>query len=251
MRGRAVVLPLIGATIAVAAWWSATVVFEIQEFFLPSPADIANAIQEQPTYLLQQTWNSVIVTLSGFGIAALTGLVLAIALAASRTIERATLPLFVALNSVPKVAIAPLLVAWLGFGPRPKIVLVVLICFFPVIVSAAAGLAATPAELGELVRSLSASWWQTYVKVRLPWALPHIFVGLKVSVSLAVIGTVVAEISSPQAGLGSVIVLSGQSLNTALAFAAITILALMSITLFYLVVGLERLLLPWAKEIAA
>jgi len=251
MRARTVILPLAGAILAIAAWWGATIVFHIEKFFLPSPADIAEAALAQPTYLLTQTGNTLLSMTIGFGIAMVGGLVLAILLAASATIERATLPLFVALNSVPKVAIAPLLVAWLGFGPRPKIVMVVLICFFPIIVSAAAGLASTPAELGELVRSLSASWWQTYVKVRLPWALPQIFVGLKVSMSLAVIGVVVAEINSPQNGLGSVIVLSGQSLNSSLAFAAITILALISVALFYLVVGIERLLLPWAKEIAA
>ena len=251
MRARTVILPLAGAILAIAAWWGATIVFHIEKFFLPSPADIAEAALDQPTYLLTQTGNTLLSMTIGFGIAMVGGLVLAILLAASATIERATLPLFVALNSVPKVAIAPLLVAWLGFGPRPKIVMVVLICFFPIIVSAAAGLASTPAELGELVRSLSASWWQTYVKVRLPWALPQIFVGLKVSMSLAVIGVVVAEINSPQNGLGSVIVLSGQSLNSSLAFAAITILALISVALFYLVVGIERLLLPWAKEIAA
>jgi len=251
MRARTVILPLAGAILAIAAWWGATIVFHIEKFFLPSPADIAEAALAQPTYLLTQTGNTLLSMTIGFGIAMVGGLVLAILLAASATIERATLPLFVALNSVPKVAIAPLLVAWLGFGPRPKIVMVVLICFFPIIVSAAAGLASTPAELGELVQSLSASWWQTYVKVRLPWALPQIFVGLKVSMSLAVIGVVVAEINSPQNGLGSVIVLSGQSLNSSLAFAAITILALISVALFYLVVGIERLLLPWAKEIAA
>jgi NitT/TauT family transport system permease protein len=151
---------------------------------------------------------------------------------------------------VPKVALAPLLVVWLGFGPQPKILMVILICFFPVVVATMAGLTSTPTELGDLVRSLSASWLQTYVKVRLPWALPQIFVGLKVAISLAVIGAVVAEISSPQHGLGAVIVLSGSSVDTPLAFAAITLLALMSVALFYLVVVIERLLLPWAKEIA-
>ena len=251
MKVRSFALSLAGAIVAVAIWWGATIVFHIEKFFLPSPADIAGSFREQPDYLLEQTGNTLVSMLTGFGIAMAAGLALAILLAASSTIERATLPLFVALNAVPKVAIAPLLVAWLGFGSRPKIVMVVLICFFPIIVSAAAGLASTPAELGELVRSLSASWWQTYVKVRLPWALPQIFVGLKVSMGLAVIGVVVAEINSPQSGLGSVIVLSGQSLNSSLAFAAITILALISVALFYLVVGIERLLLPWAKEIAA
>jgi NitT/TauT family transport system permease protein len=172
-------------------------------------------------------------------------------LTAWKAVERATFPLLVALNSIPKVAVAPLLVVWLGYGPKPKIVLVVLICFFPIVVSTVAGLTSTPADLGELARSLSASWWQGYVKVRLPWALPQVFVGLKLGISLAVIGAVVAEISSPNQGLGAVIVLSGSSLDTPLAFAAIVLLALLSIVLFYLIVALERLLLPWARAISA
>jgi NitT/TauT family transport system permease protein len=248
-RISAVGLPIIGVVGTVGLWWAIVVGFHIRSFFVPAPPDIVAAFRQQPDYLLRETWGTLSETLIGFAVAAASGLLIAVALAASRTIERATLPLFVALNSVPKVAIAPLLVVWLGFGPRPKIVLVALICFFPVVVSTMAGLASTPAEFSDLVRSLSASWWQTYVKVRLPWALPQIFVGLKVAISLAVVGAVVAEISNPNHGLGAVIVLSGASFDTPLAFAAIALLALISVALFYLVVGIERLLLPWAKEI--
>jgi NitT/TauT family transport system permease protein len=147
------------------------------------------------------------------------------------------------------VALAPLLVVWLGFGPKPKIVMVVLISFFPIVVATMAGLTSTPVELSELGRSLSASWWQMFVKVRMRWALPQVFVGLKVAISLAVVGAIVAEIANPGQGLGSVIVLSGSSADTPLAFASITLLALISVTLFYAIVALERLLLPWAREI--
>ncbi|WP_239088276.1 ABC transporter permease [Planosporangium mesophilum] len=233
----------------VAVWWLATALFHIRPLFLPAPPDIVSAFRRQPAYLLHEAWATVTETIIGFGIAAAAGLGVAVVLAASRTVERALLPLFVALNSVPKVSVAPLLVVWLGFGPRPKIFMVVLICFFPVVVATMAGLSSTPAELSDLVRSLSASWWQTYVKVRLPWALPQIFVGLKVAVSLAVVGAVVAEISNPNRGLGAVIVLSGTSFDTPLAFAAIVLLALISVVLFYLVASAERLLLPWARAI--
>jgi NitT/TauT family transport system permease protein len=245
-----ILLPLIGAVATVAAWWGLTRLFHIRTFFLPAPLDVANAFRDQSSYLLQESWQTLKEMLLGFLIAAVGGLVIAIALAASRTIERLTLPLFVALNAVPKVAVAPLLVVWLGFGSEPKIVMVALISFFPIVVSTMAGLTSTPTDLRELSRSLSASGGQTYLKFRLPWALPQIFTGLKVGITLAVIGAVVSEIASPQHGLGAVILLSGQNLDTPLAFAAITLLALMSVALFYLVVGVERLLLPWAKEIA-
>jgi len=244
-------LPAAGATAAVGLWWGATAFFGIRSFFLPAPPDIVRSFRAQPGYLLRETWTTLQETVLGFLIAVVAGLLIAMLLTVSRAVERATFPLLVALNSIPKVALAPLLVVWLGYGPRPKIVLVVLICFFPIVVSTVAGLTSTPADLGELAHSLSASWWQGYVKVRLPWALPQVFVGLKLGISLAVIGAVVAEVSSPNQGLGAVIVLSGSSLDTPLAFAAIVLLALLSVVLFYLVVALERLLLPWARAISA
>ena len=243
--------PVLGVTAAIALWWSATAVFGIRPFFLPSPPDIVTAFRTQPAYLLREAGATVTETVVGFAIAVLAGLTLAVVLTAWPMLERATLPVLVALNSVPKVAVAPLLVVWLGFGPRPKVVLVVLICFFPIVVATMAGLTSTPAELAELGRSLSATSWQAYLKIRMPWALPQVFVGLKLAISLAVIGAVVAEISNPSGGLGAVIVLSGMSFDTPLAFAAIALLALLSTTLFYLVVTLERLMVPWARAISA
>jgi NitT/TauT family transport system permease protein len=142
-----------------------------------------------------------------------------------------------------------LLVVWLGFGSVPKICMVVLISIFPIVVATMSGLTSTPVELTELARSMSASRRQTFVKLRIPWALPQIFVGLKVAVTLAVVGAVVGEFAGGDQGLGYVIVASGASADTSLAFAAMTLLSAMSVILFYLVVTVERLLLPWAREI--
>jgi NitT/TauT family transport system permease protein len=253
-RGRwsAVVLPIVGAVAAVGLWWLSTVVFRASTIYLPAPPDLIDAVREpgHPTLLMEKTWETLRVTLIGFGIAMGGGFLIALLLAAFRSVERAALPVLVALNSVPKVALAPLLVVWLGFEIRPKVVMVILICFFPIVVATMAGLAATPADLGELTESLSASRWQSYVKVRVPWALPQIFVGLKVSVPLAVIGAVVAETNNPNSGLGSAIVLASQQLNTPLAFVCLVLLAVLSTALFYLIVTLEWLLLPWARAIA-
>ncbi|WP_033340342.1 ABC transporter permease [Catenuloplanes japonicus] len=241
--------PLVAAAAVIGLWWWAVEAFQVRTFFLPSPPDIVAAYRRQPEYLLAELGRTLSVTTAGFAIAAAGGIALAIVLTTWRPVEHAVLPLLVALNAVPKVAVAPLLVVWLGFGAPPKIVLVVLISFFPIVLASAAGLTATPAELVDLSRSLDASRWQTYAKVRLPWALPQIFTGLKVAVSLSVIGAVVAEIGNPDRGLGSVIVLSSASADTALAFAAIALLALASVALFYTVALLERLLLPWARDI--
>lgn len=244
-------LSALGAVLAVALWWLATKALDIDPFFLPAPPDVVDAFLRLPSYLLQETLVTLLETLAGFGIAAAGGLAIAVLLAAFRTIERMTLPLIAGINAVPKVALAPLLLVWIGFGTQPKIVMVVLLCFFPIMVSTMAGLSSTPADLGELAHSLSASWWQTFVKVRLPWALPQVFVGLKVATSLAIIGAIIGEVIQPDRGLGSVVVSSGQSADTPLAFAALTLLAVMGATLFYLVAALERVLVPWARAVSA
>ncbi|MBU2664611.1 ABC transporter permease [Actinoplanes bogorensis] len=244
------VAPLVAVVVAIALWWGATVAWGIKPFFVPSPPDIVEAFRREPAYLLRELVATMAATAAGFALAAVGGVLLAVVLTTSRTLERAVLPLLIAVNAIPKVAVAPLLVVWLGFGPQPKIVLVVLIAFFPIVLASAAGLTSTPVELTEFARSLDASFLQTYLRLRLPWALPQIFVGLKVAVSLAVIGAVVAEISNPDAGLGSVVVLSSTSADTPMAFAAITLLAALSVTLFYVVTALERVLIPWAREIS-
>jgi NitT/TauT family transport system permease protein len=251
-RGRSrlssVGLPLLSTAIVIAVWWSATIVFGIRTFFLPAPPDIVQSFLRLPDYLMEQAWITLQETLMGFAIAAAGGMVIAVMLSASIVVQRATLPLLVAVNSIPKLALAPLLLLWLGIGQVPRVVMVVLICFFPIVVSSVAGLTATPTDLNELARSLSASRWQHFIKFRFPWAMPQIFVGLKVGISLAVVGAVVAEFQGGGKGLGYVIVASGTSADTPLAFAAIALLAIMSIGLFYLVVAAERRLLPWATE---
>jgi NitT/TauT family transport system permease protein len=244
-------LPVLGFAVFIGAWWLAIIVFGVGRFLLPTPLDIVRAFRVEHTLLLKEAWVTLTETAIGFGIAAAGGLLLAVILTASRLVNRAAMPVVVAINAVPKLAVAPLLVVWMGFGQLPKIVMVILICFFPVVLGSIAGLTATPGDLGELARSLTASRWKTFVKIRLPWALPHIFVGLKVSVSLAVIGAVVAEIAGAAEGLGFVIVSSGPQGDTSLAFAAVTLLAIESIALFYLVSTIERLLLPWARETTA
>ncbi|WP_127503842.1 ABC transporter permease [Actinoplanes solisilvae] len=241
-----VALPALGAALTVALWWLLTVAFHIDPFYVPSPADVVQTFWRTPGFLLAETWVTLQRVLIGFALAVTGGLVVAVVLAASRTVERMTMPVLAAVNAVPKVALAPLLLVWMGFGDSPKIVLVVLVSFFPVVVATMAGLTSAPADLRKLVRSMKATWWQTFVKVRLPWALPQIFVGLKVATPLAIIGAVIGEVVSPDRGLGSVITGSSASSDTPLAFAALVLLALAGVALFYLVAAVERLVVPWA-----
>jgi NitT/TauT family transport system permease protein len=243
---RRAALPVAGLTVLLAGWWSAVVGFGIEPFLLPGPPRVVDAFVRHGDYLAVEAGRTLGHTLGGFGIAAAAGVLTAALLAGSRLTREMFLPTLVALQAVPKVAVAPLMIIWLGFGAASKVALVALLCFFPVLVATLTGLRSTPADLVELMRSLSASAWQTQWRVRFPYAVPHIFAGLRVAVSLALIGAVVAQITTPNAGLGAVIVRSGQSADTALAFAAIAVLAGLGIGLYYLLVGLERILVPWA-----
>jgi NitT/TauT family transport system permease protein len=252
-RFSAIVLPAVGVVAAVGLWWLAAVALDVGKLFLPAPPALIEAFTQpgSPEYFLDRSLETLAETVIGFVIAMVGGFCVALLLTTFRTVEHAAFPVLVGLNAVPKVALAPLLVVWLGFEIEPKIVMVVLICFFPIVVATMAGLASTPADLGELASSLSASRWQTYLKVRLPWALPQIFVGLKVSMPLALIGAVVAETTNPNSGLGSTIVKASQQGDTAQAFVCLVLLAMISIGLYYVVAGAERLLLPWARAISA
>lgn len=243
--------PVAGVAAAVGLWWLCVAGFGISPFFLPAPPDVAAALTGQFSYLLEQAGVTLWHMGAGFTIATAAGLSVAVLLAAVDWLRDMLLPLLVAVQAVPKVVFAPLLLLWLGYGPASKITLVALVCFLPVVVSTLAGLVSTPAELDELSRSLAASRWHTFRKVRIPYALPQVFTGLKLAVVFALIGAVVAQITTPNVGLGAVVVRATQVANTSLAFAAITLLAGIGISSFYGMVAIERLALPWARATTA
>ncbi|MDX6738773.1 ABC transporter permease [Actinocorallia sp. A-T 12471] len=241
-------MPVLGVIGTVLVWWAATVVFAIDPFLVPSPVDVLESFTTQPGYLMEQFWVTLLETVQGFALAVLVGVPIAVLIAMSKIVEQVLYPLLLIVNAVPKVAIAPILVVWMGFGQMPKIVMVFLLCFFPIVISTATGLKNTPAELVDLVKSLGSSHLQAFFKVRFPNAMPHVMVGLKTATSLAVIGAVIAEFVGADAGLGFVIVQSGASADTALAFASMAMLGVMSVVLFYVLSGLEKILLPWAED---
>lgn len=244
----AVLLPVVGLLAVIVLWWGATVVFAIEPFLLPSPWDVVVKFFDQPGELLSQTGTSLLETVEGFLLAIVIGVPIALVIVRSVVLERLVYPLLLMVNSIPKVAIAPLLVIWMGFGQWPKVVMVLLMCFFPIVISTAQGMKSTPTELVELMRSLNASRAQEFFKLRLRYAMPQIFTGFKVAISLAVIGSVISEFVGATKGLGYIIQQSGASADTTLAFAAISLLSIMSVVLFYGLTLLEHLLLPWAQE---
>jgi NitT/TauT family transport system permease protein len=241
-------LPALGGLVALGGWWLATTGFGVPPVLLPPPAEVVAAFGRLPGYLAGNLWVTLLETVQGFALAVGLGLATGVVLASSRSVARAAYPALVALQAVPKLALAPLLVVALGFGTAPKVVMVVLVCLFPIVLATASGLTGTAAELVELARSLCASRWQTLVKLRLPYALPQIFVGLKTAIPLAVIGAVIGELFGATAGLGFVIRTAGS--DTPLVYAALALLAALSIGLFYALAGAERLLTPWTVHIA-
>ena len=246
-----IALPALTLVGLIGLWWLATIVFDWPSYLVPTPLEVWREIVDEWSLLWTNFRTTLGEALLGFGIAIAIAVPAAVAITYSRLLELTIYPALVALNAVPKIAIAPLLVIWMGFGLAPKIVMVVLICFFPIVISTTTGLKSTPAELVELSRSLSSSSLQEFVRFRFPWSLPYVFVGLKVAITLAVIGAVVGEFVGATEGLGYVIVASGQNANTTLAFAAIVLLAVMSILLFYALALVQRLVVPWSEEQAS
>lgn len=240
-------LPVLGLALAIAAWWGSTVVFDISAVLLPAPSQVLDELVRLHERLIEQGRITLVEILIGFGITVLVGVLIGTLMAQFRVIDMMVSPWVVAFNAVPKVAFAPLLLVWLHFGIQPKIAMVVLIAFFPVVLNTYTGLKSVPADLIELGRSMNGSRWGTFRKLRLPHALPQIFVGLKVALPLAAIGAVVGELAGGKTGLGYVIKAAGASGNTALAFAAIAVVSVLSIVLYYLLVLAERLLLPWVR----
>jgi NitT/TauT family transport system permease protein len=245
---RVILLPVVGLAMVIAVWWLSVLVFDIQEAVLPTPGEVVTAFVKQPREILDGTWTTTREVLVGFGIAIAVGLLIAFMLSSSRTLNQMFYPLVVAANAIPKVAVAPLLTVSVGLGVTSKTLVVFLVSFFPIVVAAHAGFRSTPAEFAELARALSASRLQTFAKVRFPGALPQIFVGLKVAAPLAVVGAVVGEFGGALRGLAEeLFAYSGQG-RSAEGFAAVFLLSILALVLFYLVVLAERLVVPWASR---
>ena len=235
-------LTLVGALVL---WETATRALHVPRFVLPPPSAIIGESWEWRYRFVGHTWVTLYETLGGFALSIAVGVPLAVLIVYSPALRSAVYPLIVLAQSVPKIAVAPVLLLVLGYGLVPKIVVAFLVAFFPIVVDTATGLAATPPELLDLSRSYRASAFKTFVKVRLPMALPFFFAGAKVAITLAVIGAVVAEFVGSDKGLGYVILSATSYWKTELAFSAMILLSAMAILLFGAVSLAERLLCPW------
>ena len=227
-------------------WELACRVFKVPTYLVPKPSDIALRLYDKRGLYLGQTWVTLYETVAGFLLADLVGIVAAALVVMIPSLRDVIMPLLLIAQIVPKVAIAPILLIWFGYGLVPKILVAFLVAFFPVVVNTASGLISVEPELLDLGRSLEASRWQTFWKFRIPAALPDLFSGMKIAITLAVFGAVIGEFIGGNRGLGYLIIIANQELDTPLAFAALFILSVGGILLYGAIELLERLLIPWA-----
>jgi NitT/TauT family transport system permease protein len=240
-----VVLPIVGIVGTLALWQLACMLWKVPVAVLPTPVQVGASIAQHWQSLLSEGWVTLKATLYGFALALLLGIPLAVAVSTFRWVNLMFYPLLVALQSVPKVALAPILLVWLGTGMESKLAIAWLVAFFPVLVDTAAGLQSTPKELLELARSLRASRWQLFAKVRFPAALPFVVTGAKVAVTLAVIGAVIGEFVGSSDGLGFLLLSATSQINTPLAFASLFALSILGMVTYFMVVLAEKAMSAW------
>jgi len=237
--------PIILSAVFLVVWQCATWLWQIEAYLLPSPARIVSAGVQARSLLSQHIQQTLRETLVGFAVALGSGLLLAVAIDLSSFLRRALYPLLVVTQTVPIMAIAPLLVIWLGYTIWPKIIVVALVCFFPIVVTSADGLRSADPELLALLQTMGANRRQVFFKVRAPGALPAFFSGVKIAITYSVIGAIIGEWVGASKGLGVFMLRASNSFRTDWVFAAIAISSLLSILLFLAVAVIERLSLPW------
>jgi NitT/TauT family transport system permease protein len=243
-RISAVIYPILTVVGTLVAWEVGTRVFSIPAFLLPPPSKIVVSFAEHGGLLLKHGWVTTIEIVLGYLLSIVVGVPLALAIFMWPAFSRSVLPLLISSQAMPKVAVAPLLLVWFGFGLVPKVLIAFLIAFFPIVISTAVGLASIEQEKIHLARSMGLGAAATFFKIRLPSALPSVFGGLKISITLAVVGAVVGEFVGGDAGLGYLLMVANGSLDTPLLFAGIIALTVQGIVLYFLVELAEHLAIP-------
>lgn len=237
--------PALTLLLVLVVWQIAVPALAIPRYLLPAPTLIADTFGAKSSLLWDHTLITAGEVLVGFGLSILIGVPIAIMTVASPLFSRTIYPLIVASQAVPKMAIAPLLVVWFGFGTLPKVLVAFLIAFFPIVIDAAVGLRSLEREMLWLSQTMGLGPIATFFKIRLPHALPSLFGGLKVAVTLAVVGAVVGEFVGSDAGLGHLLIIANGNLDTATLFATLIILTALGLILYGVIALVERLTVPW------
>lgn len=235
-------LILIGLVIGWELWVQ---LGDIPKWQLPAPSAIAQELGTSWDLLWKHTYVTLQEVIIGFFVALVSGLLLAAAIAYSKILERSIYPIIISSQTIPIIAIAPLLLIWVGYGIAPKVIIVALVSFYPIAVNTIDGLKAIDPNMVNMMRTLGASRWQIFTKLQIPTSLPYMFSGIKVGISISVIGAVIGEWVGASAGLGYLITYSQPLFLTARVFAAIVVLSAMGIALFLLAGFAERFMLSW------
>ena len=237
--------PLLLMVVLIAVWDLAIRLFRIPPYLIPTPLSVIRQFGVEGPMLLREAMPTLSATLGGFALSVIVGVPMAMWIAWSRVFESFVYPLLVFSQSIPKVAIAPLFIVWFGFGIVPKVIVAFLLGFFPVVVATVQGFKSVESDVVDLARSMGAKPFAIFLKFRLPQALPAIFSGLKVSVTLAVVGAVVGEFVGSNSGLGYVLQKANGTFDLPLMFAALVVLSLIGVLLFWAIELVERWVLPW------
>jgi NitT/TauT family transport system permease protein len=234
------------AVIAVVIVWEVLCrLLDVPKWLLPAPSQIAVETWEIRAILPLHFGATLAAVVGGFVLAVITGIPLAVLVVYSPFMRRVIFPFLLTLQSVPKVALAPLLLLWVGYGLHSNMIVAATVAFFPIVINTATGLESVDKELLELTRSLDASAARVFWRVRLPWALPYIFSSFKVAITLAVIGAVVAEFVGSDKGLGYLILTSSGAMKTTVMFGVLVLLSALGMASFYAVAWAEKKLCPW------
>lgn len=237
---------VVAAFLVLFAFWEFAVrAFGIKEYLLPAPTVVLAALGRNYPNVLGSAVVTTSEILAGYALAVVVSVPLALTIAYSRFMEETVYPVIVFLQIVPKIAVAPLFLIWFGFGFTPKLLLVFLLSFFPIVVSSIAGFKSVDPEIMDFARTTGAGSWRLFVKIRLPQALPGIFTGLKVGAALSATAAVVAEFVASDKGLGYLLLQYNGDLNTPMVFATILVLSLIGLAVYYAVELVERITIPW------
>lgn len=243
-------LRLLGICIFLGGWQLIVTGFQIKKYVLPSPVLVFKSLFD-PAMVAKNNWLINIGTtaseiLAGFGVTVMAGVLLALLIAWSKVLNKLLMPVIVLLNSIPKIALAPLFLLWFGYGLRTNVLVAVLVAFFPVIINMVTGLIEVDENLLDLVQYLNATKLQVFLKIRIPNALPHLFAGIRTSATMCVTGAIVGEFIASRNGLGHLLRSAQANIDMATMFACLLLLSVIGLLFFRLIEIVERLCMPWA-----
>ena len=239
-------LPAVVIVAMFVLWELAVRVFDINKLVLPAPSDIFAAAWEWRGPILEHAWQTLMTTLIGFAIAIVIGALGGIALGSSAILYDSFYPALIGFNSVPKVAVIPILVIWFGIGTVPAIITAFLLAFFPILVNVATGIATVEPELRDVLRALGASRRQVIMKVGLPRAMPYFFASLKIAMTAAFVGSIVSETVAAKMGIGYLMLVASSRFEVPLAFAALIVTGLMGVAMYVVSAAVERRMTGWS-----